>query len=223
MTDGALFSTDAVPDEARFHGRLWVADLLDLTSAGLMGWGALRALEQERTAATLGLAVALVWLVLSAVGGWTGRTLGRQVMGVRLVRGERAPGLGRGLLRAFTAPVELPLQAVLQRRPLDAALGVRAERLPRGVGAWVKGLGPQLPWVALLAGAAWFLVTPTKQEMLTYLDRTLTGWRCCHGTREETWQCRTSLARVVRNARSGDEDARKVVSDCPVAAERLKP
>ncbi|MBJ6764944.1 hypothetical protein JGU66_29625 [Myxococcaceae bacterium JPH2] len=221
MTHGTLFSTDTVTEAARLQWRVWVADLLDLVSAGLWGWGALRALEHDRTHTALAVAVGLAWLLLSGVGGLTGRTLGRQLLGIQLVRGGQPPGLGRGLARAFTAPLELPMQPVLQRRPLDEAQGVHAETLRPGVVAWLKALVPQLPWVALLAAAAWFIVMPTKQELLKYLGRTLTGWHCCHGTRDVTWECKTSLSRAVRDARRGDPEVSQVVAACPVASERL--
>jgi hypothetical protein len=221
MSDGALFSTDVVGTESRYQWRLWLADLLDVATAALVGWAALRALEQERTPGRLVLAMALAWLAASAVGGLTGRTLWRQVTGVWLVRGERAPGLPLGLARAFTAPLELLLNVVLLQRPLDRKLGVHAERVPPGAGAWLKGVARQLPWLAVLAGAAWLLVMPTKAETLKYLGKTLTGWHCCHGTRELTWECRTSLNRAVREARGGDPETRTLMADCPVAAKRV--
>ena len=96
--------------------------------------------------------------------------------------------------------------------------------IPGGAGGWFRALPPQLVGVALLAGAAWSIVTPTRQEMLQYLDRTLTGWHCCHGTRDVTWQCRTSMSRAVRNAKAGDaEVAGFLRAECPVAAARLGP
>lgn len=221
MSDGSLFSTDVVSTESRYQGRLWLADLLDVATAALVGWAVLRALERERTLGSMAVALALAWLAASAVGGLTGRTLWRQVAGVRLVRGERAPGLPLGLARAFTAPLELLLSGVLLRRPLDARLGVYAERLPPGAGPWLKGVAAQLPWLAVLAGAGWLLVTPTKAEARKYLGRTLTGWHCCHGTRDMTWECRTSLDKAVRGARGGDPELKALVADCPVAARRV--
>ncbi len=221
MSDGSLFSTDQVPTESRYQWRLWGADVLDLGTSVLVGWAALRALEQERTPGAMALAMALAWLVTSAVGGVTGHTFWRQVAGVKLVHTERAPGLLRGLARGFTTPLDLLLNVVLLRRPLDLLLGLHAVPVPSGVGPRLKGVALQLPWLAVLAGAVWLLVTPTRAEMLRYLGRTLTGWHCCHGTREVTWQCRTSLDRAVRNARSGDPDVQKLVADCPVAGARL--
>ncbi|RYZ34667.1 MAG: hypothetical protein EOO71_38295 [Myxococcaceae bacterium] len=225
MSDGSLFSMETISTEARYQGRLWVADLLDLTGSALVGWGAVRAAEQLSTAGALSLAGAAAWCVLSAVGGLTGRTPGRHFLGLRLERdGGRTPGLGTGLLRALTAPLELLLQVVLQHRPLDARLGVHAVVIPGGVRGWFRGLGPQLVGVALLAGAVWSIVTPTRREMLQYLDRTLTGWHCCHGTRDVTWQCRTSMSRAVRNAKGGDaEVAGFLRAECPVGAARLGP
>ncbi|WP_171818780.1 hypothetical protein [Pyxidicoccus fallax] len=221
MSDGSLFSTDVVSTESRYQWRLWLADLLDVVTAALVGWALLRALEQERTPGRMAVAMALAWLAASAVGGLTGRTWWRQVAGVRLVRGARAPGLPLGLARAVTAPLELLLNVVLLRRPLDEKLGVHAERVPPGAGPWLKGAAVQLPWLAVLAGAVWLLVTPTKAETHKYLGRTLTGWHCCHGTRDMTWECRTSLDRAVRAARGGDPELKAVVADCPVAAKRL--
>ncbi|WP_163991175.1 hypothetical protein [Pyxidicoccus caerfyrddinensis] len=221
MSDGALFSMDSVRPESRYQWHLWLADLLDLATAALVGWAALRLLEVERTAGTMLLAVALAWLVASAVGGLTGRTLWRQVAGVRLVRGEVAPGLPLGLARAATAPVELLLTGVLHRRPLDAKLGVHAEPVTPGAGPRLKGVAVQLPWLVVLAGAVWLLITPTKAETLKYLGKTLTGWHCCHGTRDATWECRRSLDRLVRSARGGDAEAKALVADCPVAVDRL--
>ncbi|RKG64273.1 hypothetical protein D7W79_39285 [Corallococcus exercitus] len=225
MSDGMLFSMDTPPTEARFQNRLWVADLLDLTGAALVGWGAVRAAEWVSTAGLLGFAMGAAWLLLSCVGGLTGLTPGRHALGLKLERAEgKAPGLGTGLLRALTAPVELVLQVVLQRRPLDEQLRVHASVIPGGFRGWARSLAlPVVGWL-LLAGAVWSIVTPTRQEMLQYLDRTLTGWHCCHGTREVTWQCRTSLSRAVRNASGGDTEVAEFVrNECPVAAARLGP
>ncbi|CAM3264475.1 hypothetical protein G4177_00310 [Corallococcus sp. ZKHCc1 1396] len=225
MSDGALFSMETIPTEARYQGRLWVADLLDLTGCALVGWGALRAAEQVPTAGTLALAGAVAWFALSAVGGLTRRTPGRHFLGLTLERGEgRAPGLGRGLLRGLTAPLELLLQVVLQRRPLDARLGVHAAAIQGGVRGWLRGVEVPLIGVVLFAAAVWSIVTPTRDEMIKYLDHTLTGWHCCHGTRDVTWECRTSLARAVREAKGGDTGLATFLRlDCPVGAARLKP
>jgi hypothetical protein len=221
MSNGTLFAVDSVTPESRYQWHLWLADLLDLVTAALAGWAALRLLEVDRTPGNMALAMALAWLVASAVGGLTGRTLWRQVTGVRLVRGEGAPGLPRGLARAVTALVELLLTVVLFRRPLDHKLGLHAERVTPGVGPRLKGVAVQLPWLAVLVGAVWLLVTPTKGETLKYLGKTLTGWHCCHGTRDATWECRGSLNRLVREARGGDAEAKTLVADCPMAMDRL--
>ncbi|NNB96798.1 hypothetical protein HJC10_09355 [Corallococcus exiguus] len=225
MSDGTLFSMDTPPTEARFQNRLWVADALDLTGAALVGWGAVRAAEWVSTPALLGFAMGVAWVVLSCMGGLTGLTPGRHALGLKLERAEgRAPGLGAGLLRALTAPVELVLQVVLQHRPLDAQLGVHAAAIPGGIRGWARSLPLPLVELVLLAGALWSIVTPTRQEMLQYLDRTLTGWHCCHGTREATWQCRASLSRAVRNANGGDTEVSEFLrNECPVAATRIKP
>ncbi|QSQ12218.1 hypothetical protein [Myxococcus landrumensis] len=221
MSNGSLFSTDTVTTEARYQWHLWVADVLDMATAALAGWASLRALEQERTQVTMVIAMGVAWLVVSAVGGIWGRTLWRQLAGVRLVHGARPPGVARTLARAFTTPVDLLIAPVLQRRPFDTMLGLYAEPVTEGVRARMKALVPQLPWLALLVGAVWLIVTPTRAEMVKYLGRTLTGWHCCHGTRDVTWECKTSLSRAVREARSGRADVQAIVADCPVAAERL--
>lgn len=221
MSDGALFSTDTVSTEARYQWHLWAADVLDVATAALVGWAALRALEHERTPGAMVLAMVLAWLATSMVGGIWGRTLWRQLAGVWLVHNASAPGAQRGLVRGFTTPVDLLVAPVLQRRPFDRMLGLYAEPVTAGAGPRLKGLASQLPWLAVLVGAVWLLVTPTRAETLKYLGRTLTGWHCCHGTRDVTWECRTSLNRAVREANSGHEDVRAVVADCPVASERL--
>ncbi|MFY2556869.1 hypothetical protein ACN469_04510 [Corallococcus terminator] len=221
MSDGALFSTDTVSTEARYQWQLWAADVLDVATAALVGWAALRALEHERTPGAMVLAMVLAWLAWSTVGGIWGRTLWRQLLGVWLVNNGSAPGAQRGLVRGFTTPVDLLVAPVLQRRPFDTMLGLYAEPVTAGAGPRLKGIGWQLPWLAVLAGAVWLLVTPTRAETLKYLGRTLTGWHCCHGTRDVTWECRTSLNRAVREAGSGHEDVRAVVADCPAASERL--
>jgi uncharacterized RDD family membrane protein YckC len=225
MSDGMLFSMDTPPTEARYQGRLWVADLLDVTGAALAGWGGVRAAEVVSTVATVGFAGVAAWLVLCCVSGLTGLSPGRQALGLRLSRnGGTPPGLGTGLLRALTAPLELVLQLVLQERPLDERLGVHASAIPGGVRGWVRTLPLPLVGALLLAGAVWSIVTPTRQEMLQYLDRTLTGWHCCHGTREVTWECRTSLSRAVRNADGGDRQVSEFLrAECPVGAARLAP
>ena len=56
MSDGTLFSMETIPTEARYQGRLWVADSLDLTGSALVGWGAVRAAEQVSTPGALVLA-----------------------------------------------------------------------------------------------------------------------------------------------------------------------
>lgn len=220
-----MFSRELGPVQDRNRWQLWFADLLELATALLVGWGATRAVEAPAGSGPLLLGMALAWLLLSAVGGLTGRTLWRHVCGVRLVRGEEAaPGLPRGLVRALTVPPDLFAGPVLQYRPFDRLLGLRAVRVPReGAGPWMRGFARQLPWLAALVLGVYFIVTPTRSETLVFLGTKLPGWHCCNGTRKAPkWQCQTSLTRLVRDARGGDAEAVKVATDCPLAAERLK-
>ena len=79
----------------------------------------------------------------------------------------------------------------------------------------------QLPWVAALAAAGWFIAVPTRHEAFTFLDRKLTGWKCCHGYRQHvgTFMCRHSLARLRREVRGQDPRALTLLNECPEAAE----
>jgi hypothetical protein len=227
MSEAELFITRELgPVEDRNLWRLWFADVLELATAVLLGWGAVRGLEVWVGPGAIALGAVGMWVLLSLVGGVTGRTLWRHVTGVRLVRGneEASPGVGRALGRAFSVPVDTLAMVVLQYRPLDRLLGLRAVRTASGVGAWARGLGWQLPWLGAMALAAWFILTPTRQEALQFLGKKLQGWHCCHGTRKAEkwqWQCRLMVARLVRDARREDPEAMQLAADCPEAAERL--
>ncbi len=228
MSEAELFVTRELgPVEDRNLWRLWFADLLELVTAVLLGWGGVRALEAwEVRLGTVLVGVLVAWVLLSLVGGVTGRTFWRHVTGVRLVRaGETAPGLGRALGRAFTGPLDTLMAVVLQYRPFDRMLKLHAVRTEPGIGAWVRGLGRQLPWLVAMGLGVYFIITPTKQEALLFLGKKLQGWHCCHGTRraEKTgWQCKRMVARLVRDARREDPEARTLAADCPEAAEQLK-
>ncbi len=221
-----MFSRELGPVQDRNRWRLWFADALELATALLVGWGGARAVEAPAGSGPVLLGMALAWGLTCAVGGLTGRTFWRHVFGVRLVKADAsAPGLPRGLARALTVPPDLLAGPVLQYRPFDRTLGLRAVREPTGAGAgaWMRGFARQLPWLAVLALGVYFLVTPTRRETLVFLGTKLPGWHCCNGTRKAPkWQCQTSLVRLVRDARGGDAESVKVASDCPVAAERLK-
>jgi hypothetical protein len=223
MSDESFFSRELDPVQDRNRWRLWFADVLELATAALLGWAGTRAVDAPPGTGPLLVGVGLAWVLVSAVGGLTGRTLWRHVLGVRLVTAqEGAPGLPRGLARAFTLAVDLPTGPVLQYRPMDRMMGLRAVLAPSGVGPWLRGFARQLPWLAALALAAWFIATPTRRETLTFLGTKLPGWHCCNGTRRAPkWQCETSLTRLLREARGGDAEALKVAADCPVATERL--
>ncbi|HEX8702434.1 MAG TPA: RDD family protein, partial [Myxococcaceae bacterium] len=182
MSEGAFFAAEFAPTHAQHRWRLWGADLVDLATAALVGWGAARALDVEQSLRTLLLILGGAWGVLSLVGGLRGWTLGRRLLDVRLVATDgRAPGLPRALARAFTVPWDVLIMPLLPSRPLDRLLGVHAERTTAGRGDRVRGLALQLPWVAALALAGWFIATPTRHEAFSFLDTKLTGWKCCHG------------------------------------------
>ncbi len=222
MSD-ALFTSEFEPPDTQHLWRLWLADLLDLGSAALLGWGALRALEWERTPGALVGALAVAWVLLSATGGLSGWTPWRAVVGLRLVDNGNAPGPWRGMARALVVPVDLAIAPVLQRRYFDRLLKVHPEPVALLSRRWQRGVGWQVLWLALLLGAVWYVVMPTKQESLTYLDKRLDGWRCCHREKPpEPYRCMATVARVVSAAERGDERARAVVANCPRAAAELE-
>lgn len=224
MSEGALFGSQFSPEHSRFRFRLWGADLVDVGTAALVGWGAARALDWEHSPAKLAATLLCAWVLLSGVGGVRGWTLGRRLLGVRLVdTAGRPPGLARAFVRAFAALPDLFMTPLLPSRPLDRLLRLHGERLEAGRKAWLAGLSSQLPWVAALAAAGWFIATPTRHEAFTFLDRKLTGYKCCHGYRKHagTWMCRHSLSLLVREARRQEPEALALVAECPEAAERL--
>jgi hypothetical protein len=225
MSEGALFASQFSPTHSRHRYRLWAADLVDLGTAALLGWGGARALDLEQALVHVLAAMACAWVLLSLVGGVRGWTLGRRLLDVRLVTpAGHAPGLRRALARAFTTFPDLFMAPLLSVRPLDRLLGLHGERTQRGRKGWLIGVGTQLPWVAALAAAGWFIATPTRAEAFLFLDRKLTGWKCCHGYRKhkDTWMCRRSVSQLVREARRQDAEALSLVPECPAAAERLR-
>lgn len=224
MSEGALFGSQFTPAHSQFRFRLWAADLVDLAIAAPLGWGAARALDWEQSLARVLATLLGTWVLLSLVGGVRGWTLGRRLLDVRLVDAEgRPPGLPRAFARALTVLPDIFMTPLLPSRPLDRLLQVHGERPGAGRKAWLAGLGLQLPWVAALAAAAWFIATPTRHEAFTFLDRKLTGYKCCHGYRKHvgTWTCRHSLSRLVREASRQDPEALALVEECPQAAGRL--
>ncbi len=225
MSEGALFSSEFAPAHARYRLRLWSADLVDLGTAALLGWGAARALDVEQAWVNVLATMAGAWVLLSLVGGVRGWTLGRRLFDVRLVTHEgHPPGLPRALARAFTTLPDTLMAPLLPSRPLDRLLGLQGERTRPGRLGWLLGVAWQLPWVAALAAAAWFIAAPTRHEAFIYLDRKLTGWKCCHGYRQhkDTWMCQRSLSRLTREARGQDAQALALVAECPEAATRLQ-
>ncbi len=217
--DDALFSSEFEPADTRYLWRLWFADVLDLATSALLGWGALRALDVDRTPRALVLAGVVVWLLLSLAGGLSGWTLWRGVLGLRMVDAKEAgaPGPGRGLVRALVVPMDLPIAPFLQRRYFDRLLKVEPEAVPLRSRKWQRGLGWQGVWLALLLASVWFVVMPTQREALTYLKR-LDGWRCCNAkTPPAPFKCSSSVWRARSAAKGGDEQARAVVAQCPRA------
>jgi len=221
MSD-ALFSSEAEPADTRYLWRLWLADVLDLATAALVGWGALRAMDVDRTPRALVVAAVVTWVLMSLAGGLSGWTLWRGVVGLRLVdESGTVPGVLPGLLRAFVVPVDLVLGPVLQRRYCDRLLKVQPEAVAPLSRKWQRGLGWQGAWLALALAAVWFAVMPTPREALGHL-RKLDGWKCCNGrTPPSAFQCSTSLWRAVRSAKGGDPEAQKVVANCPRASAEM--
>ena len=222
MSEGAFFAAEFAPTHAQHRWRLWAADLVDLGIAALVGWGTARALDVEQSVPVLLALLGGAWVVLSLVGGVRGWTLGRRLLDVRLVAQDgRAPGLPRALGRALTVPGDVLMMPLLPSRPLDRLLGVHGER-PTGRGDRVRGLALQLPWVAALAAAAWFIATPTRHEAFSFLDTKLTGWKCCHGYKNHkgTWMCQQSLARLSREAQRQHPQALAIMPECPEAPRR---
>ncbi len=218
MSD-ALFSSEVEPADARYLWRLWLADVLDLATAALVGWGALRALDVDRTPRSLVVAAVVTWVLMSLVGGLSGWTLWRGVVGLRLVDDSgTTPGPVLGLARAFLVPVDLGLGPILQRRHCDRLLKVQPEAVPPLSRKWQRGLGWQGAWLALALASVWFVVMPTKREALGYLKK-LDGWKCCHTkTPPSAFKCSTSVSRALSAANGGDPDAQKLVADCPRAS-----
>jgi hypothetical protein len=223
MSEGAFFGSEFAPVHVEHHWRLWGADLVDLGTAALVGWGAARALDVEQSASALLAVLAGAWVLLSLVGGLRGWTLGRRLFDVRLVDNHgQSPGLPRALARAFTVPPDLLMSPLLPTRPLDRLLGVHGARTEAVGKARLRGVALQLPWVAALAAAAWFIATPTRHETLTFLDTKLTGWKCCNGYRQHkaTWMCQRSLSRLAREAQRQHPEALALISECPEAPRR---
>lgn len=226
MNEGALFTSQLGQVHTRSRFRLWGADLLDLGTAGLLGWGTARALDLEQSRAAVLASMAALWLLVGLVGGLRGWTLGRRLFDVQLVSAQGTPpGPLRALLRAVTTLPDLFLVPLLPARPLDRLLQVHGERPAPGLGPWLRGLSWQLPWVAALAVALGFIALPTRHEAFSYLDTTLIGWKCCHGYRrhQDTWMCQRSLSRLVREAKANTPEAPPLVAQCPEAASRLAP
>jgi hypothetical protein len=220
MSD-ALFSSEFEPADTQYLWRLWFADLLDLATSALLGWGALRAVDVDRTPGALGVAMGVAWLLLSVAGGLSGWTLWRGVVGLRLATDGSAPGPARGLGRACLVPVDLAISPFLQRRYGDRLLKVRPEAVAPFSRKWQRGLGWQGFWLVMVAASVWFGVMPTRREALTYLKK-LDGWRCCHArTPPSPFKCSTSVSRAVSEAEAGDAQARALVADCPRASAEM--
>lgn len=220
MSD-ALFSSEFEPADTRYLWRLWFADLLDLATSALLGWGVLRALDVDRTPRALVVAGGVTWLLMSLAGGLSGWTLWRGVMGLRLVTDGSAPGPGRGLVRAVLVPVDLAISPFLQRRYADRLQKVQPEAVPPFTKKWQRGLGWQGVWLVLVFASVWFVVMPTRREALGYLKR-LDGWRCCHAkTPPSPFKCSTSVSRTVSEAEDGDAQAQAIVKDCPRASAEM--
>ncbi|HEX5749914.1 MAG TPA: hypothetical protein VFZ09_27025 [Archangium sp.] len=220
MSD-ALFSSEFEPADTHYLWRLWFADLLDLATSALLGWGALRALDVDRTPRALVVAGVVTWLVMSLAGGLSGWTLWRGVLGLRLVTDGSAPGPVRGLVRAVLVPVDLVISPFVQRRYGDRLQKVQPEAVPPFSKKWQRGLGWQGFWLVMVFASVWFAVMPTKREALGYLKK-LDGWKCCNAkTPPSAFKCSTSVSRALSEAEDGDAQAQAIVKDCPRAAAEM--
>ncbi|HYO56885.1 hypothetical protein [Archangium sp.] len=214
----ALFSSEFEPADTRYLWRLWFADLLDLATSALLGWGAVRAVDVDRTPGALVMAGVVTWLLLSVAGGLSGWTLWRGVVGLRLMTDGSAPGPARGAGRAFLVPVDLATSPFLQRRYGDRLLKVQPEAVAPFSKKWQRGLGWQGFWLVMVLASVWCVVMPTKREALSYLKK-LDGWRCCHArTPPSPFKCSTSVSRAMSAAEGGDVQAQAIVADCPRAS-----
>ncbi|MFL5345102.1 MAG: RDD family protein [Hyalangium sp.] len=226
MSEGALFGSHFTPVHSQYRYRLWGADLVDLGTAALLGWGAARALNWEQPLGRVLACMLCAWVLISVVGGVQGWTLGRRLFDVRLVNATgHPPGLPSALARAFASLPDVLMAPLLPARPLDRLLRLHGERPPSKRKARMLGLGAQLPWVAALAVAAWFIASPTRHESFVFLGGKLTGWKCCHGYKQHvgTWMCRRSLTQLASAVRSQDPQALELQNECPEVTERLKP
>lgn len=218
MSEGALFGSHISPAHSRFRFRLWFADLVDLAMAALLGWGAARALDWEQSLLRMLATMFGMWALISVVGGVRGWTLGRRLLDVRLVNSEgKPPGPPMALVRAFVALPDLFMTPLLPSRPLDRALRLHGERPSPSRKARMVGVSTQLPWVAALVLAAWFISTPTRAETLKFLGGKLTGWKCCHGYKQHvgTWMCQRSLNRLAKELEHQDPEALALQPECP--------
>jgi hypothetical protein len=223
MREGALFGSQFTPAHSQFRFRLWGADLVDLATAALLGWGAARALNWEQSLGRVLACMLCAWVLIMVVGGVRGWTLGRRLFDVRLVNSQNhPPGVPSALARAFAALPDVLMAPLLPSRPLDRLLRLHGERPPAERKARMIGLGTQLPWVAALALAAWFIATPTRHESLVFLGSKLTGWKCCHGYKNHvgSWMCRHSLSQLASAVQSQNPEALALQPECPELAER---
>ena len=226
MSEGALFGSHFSPVHSQYRFRLWGADLVDLGTAALLGWGSVRALDWEQSWVRVLACMFCAWVLICLVGGVRGWTLGRRLLDVRLVNAQgRPPGLPSALLRAFVSLPDVLMAPLLPARPLDRLLRVHGERPASERKARMMGLGAQLPWVAALALAAWFIASPTRHESLVFLGGKLTGWKCCHGYKNHvgSWMCRHSLTKLASEVQRQDPEALTLQTECPELTERLKP
>ncbi|WP_224369128.1 RDD family protein [Hyalangium versicolor] len=225
MSEGALFGSQFSPVHTEYRLRLWGADLVDLATAILLGWGAARALDWEQSLLRVLVSMFCAWAIISVVGGVRGWTLGRRLLDVRLVNAQsQPPGFPSAFARAFVALPDVLVTPLLPSRPLDRLLRLHGERPSTVRKAWMRGLVPQLPWVAALVLAGWFIATPTRHEAFQFLGRKLTGWKCCHGYKQHvgSWTCQRSLSRLAREVQNQDAEALTFQPECPEVAEHLK-
>lgn len=218
MSRGPLFSSSLKPEHAYYRKRLWIADTFDLLLGLAAGWAVVRYFDWSSHLARAAGVIALGWIAYGSIAGSFRHTLFRAVFGVRLVTSEgHAPGPLRAFPRTLGLLADHLMLGLFHFRPIDfTLLKVKPELDEAALAGRLGRVGLQVPWLAMLVASIWLLIRPTHSEAISYLDRTLNGWKCCHG-QVDSGRCHRALGRVADDARGGVPDAVKLVAECPAS------